>query len=164
MSRLRPLFSCLFSATLIGLIVMAGCTNQSKTEDKKKSAEEHSHPDKGPHDGILVEWGEEEYHAEFLRDKDAKKITVYVLDGEAKEMLPIEATEIDLNISSESPLLQLKLKAAPQKSDPEGKSSRFELVHPKFDTASKMHGEVGARIDGKRYDGQFDEANPGHAH
>ena len=45
-------------------------------------------------EGSLIELGSEEYHAELVHDDAAETVTIYLLDSAAKEVVPIDATEI----------------------------------------------------------------------
>lgn len=89
------------------------------TEDK------HDHPDKGPHGGALVELGDEEYHAEFIHDEKAASVIVFILDGAAKKLVPIEAKEAHIYLKSGAEPRRYALKASPLESDVKGKASRF---------------------------------------
>ena len=76
-------------------------------------AEEHE----GPHKGIVVEWGEEEYHAEIVVDPKAGTVTVYIY-GDDKSLkkgkgVPIDAKTLTLSIKG-SPSATLKLEPAPE--------------------------------------------------
>ena len=85
----------------------------------------HSHASEGPHHGGLIELGGEEYHAELVDDEDAGTVTIYILDGAAKNAVPIDAAEITINIKHDGEGEQFKLAASPDAGDPEGRSSRF---------------------------------------
>src|SRR5437867_4454418 len=97
----------ILSATvLIGLSGLSGCSGQPGGEyrpfDKNKdtapdaeSGQAHSH-EHGPHDGELIELGEEEYHAEVVFDEDSHKVTLYLLGDDAKSAVAIEAKELTL--------------------------------------------------------------------
>lgn len=87
----------------------------------------HQHPTKGPHGGAIVELGDEELHAEVLHDDAAGTVTVYLLDGEVKRYMTIASPEIVINVRHNKKAVQFKLKAKPQSSDRDGRSSRFEV-------------------------------------
>ena len=88
---------------------------------------EHAHPEKGPHGGPLLELGEEEYHVEVMLDEKTDTLTLYVLDGEAKAAVAIDAKEALINLKHDGKAEQFKLKAAPLKSDAKGMASCFKL-------------------------------------
>lgn len=48
--------------------------------------------------GDLVELGNEEFHAEVVHG-EAGSVTVYILDSAAKVTVPIDATELTINVS-----------------------------------------------------------------
>lgn len=85
----------------------------------------HSHPSEGPHHGSLIELGNEEYHAEIVHD--AESVSVYILDAAATTVVPIDSTELMINLTHDGTPEQFKLTAAPEQGDPNGKSSHFML-------------------------------------
>ena len=120
----------------LGLTTFVGCGGQStpapkNAAEKAKPAEkahaehehEHGHAAHGPHEGELIELGNEEYHAELLHDD--KQVTIYILDSTASKVVPIEAKELKINLKHDGNPEQFVLAAAPADGDPEGKSSRF---------------------------------------
>ncbi len=119
----------------------------------------HDHPSEGPHHGHLIELGGEEYHAEFVHDEQAGTITVYILDGAAKETVPIEATEININLKHDGQGEQFQLAASPDEGDADGKSSRF--VSDDAELAEDLHREgaeaqLVLQIGGKAYRGKIE--------
>lgn len=117
---------------------------------------DHGHPSEGPHHGSLIELGGEEYHAEFVHDEDAGTVTIYILDGAAKEAVAIDAPEIAINLKHGGKGEQFKLAATPDDGDPQGKSSRFvstdkelgeDLEHEDADASLVL------KINGKSYRG-----------
>ncbi len=118
---------------------------------------EHDHEHTAPHGGQLIELGDDEYHAEVVMDHDAHKVTVYILDAHAEAAQPIDAKEITLNVTMGDRPEQFKLAAARQESDPEGKSSRFELVHEElvheFLDEEDVEGRLNVPIGDKSYTG-----------
>ncbi len=128
----------------------------------------HDHPSEGPHHGHLVELGGEEYHAEFVHDEQAGTITVYILDGAAKETVPIEAPEISINLKHDGQGEQFKLAASPDERDAEGKSSRF--VSDDAELGEDLHREgaeaqLVLQIAGKAYRGKIEhDHDHDHAH
>ncbi len=128
---------------------------------------EHAHPHNGPHGGILIELGEEEYHAELAHDDATKTVTIYVLGKDAKTAVPIAETELTLNLVIAGEPLQSKFAAAPQDGDPAGQASRFTLVDEKVleaHDAKTTTGRLNITIAGKPYVGKLDNAEHGHEH
>lgn len=128
---------------------------------------DHAHPEHGPNGGDLIELGEEEYHAELVHDAGA--VTIDILDSAAKEAVPIEATDVTINLKHDGKPEQFKLAAAPQEGDGEGKSSRFTAEDA--DLASHLDEEgAGARlmvtIAGKSFNGAIEHhhGHEGHDH
>ena len=128
---------------------------------------EHAHPSEGPHHGDLVELGNEEYHAEIVHG-EAGSVTVYILDSAAKVAVPIDATELTINITHDGNAKQFKLPADRDASDPEGKSSRFSLKDEELasdlDSADAV-AKLAVTIEGKSYSGKISHAHEGdHKH
>jgi hypothetical protein len=146
------------------LVAVSGCDSGTKQGAKKiekggakvadttAHAHEHEH---GPHNGHLIELGEEEYHAEVVYDAAAKKIVVYILGSDPHKAHPIDQKEIALNLMIDGKPLQTQATAAPQQGEPTGQSSRFELAGNK-DVAAHVHdleelkGRLTVTIGGKR--------------
>src|SRR5260221_6394376 len=116
-------------AALVGLW-LAGCTSPANHSEKAPQAgnahdHEHDHAHHGPHNGHLMEIGDEEYHAEWTHDESGK-VTFYILDGEAKKEVPIAAEEIviDVKIGDHQPVTYRLAAINPM----DGKSATFEII------------------------------------
>ena len=85
--------------------------------------------------------------------------------ADAKTAEPVAAPEITVTPAGKD---ALTLKAVPQKGDPEGKASKFELVskdvvHELMETGS-VHGELRITIGDKSYTGPIDYHLDDHEH
>lgn len=124
----HQLFTLGFAVLTFGLV---GCQDAGTTVATSSPAatadghDDHAHPTEGPHHGSLIELGNEEYHGELVHDEAAGSVTIYVLDAAATGQVPIEETEITINLKHDGQPKQFKLAASPDSGDPEGKSSRF---------------------------------------
>lgn len=126
------------------------------------SEEGHAHG-VGPHDGTVADWGGGKYHVEFTVDHDKQQATVYILGSDEKTATPIDAESIELSIKA--PEMLVTLKASPQESDPEGKSSRFVGTHEKLGVVQEYAGTMTGVVDGTPYSGDFkEEAHGDHKH
>ena len=149
-------------------LVLAGCGSDEYREIEEGHEvvdtphDEHDH-ESGPHDGHLVELGEEEYHAEVVFDAVSKTITVYLLGSDAKtaQPIPIDGSDLKLNMVIDGNPTQLEMSAKPDEGDPEGESSRFELAgneeiaeHVKDE--EDLEGRLSVTIDGKPYSGEIE--------
>ncbi len=173
--RWDALFSCCVAGGL--LLVVSGCepaTKQGKAipkggkvEDTTAHHHEHEH---GPHDGHLVELGEEEFHAEVVFDAAAKKVVVYILGSDPHKAHPIDQKEVALNLVIDGKSAQYQAVAVPQKGEPEGKSSRFELAGNEQISAhvhdiEELKGRIAVTIEGKQYSGELShDHDHGHDH
>src|SRR5690349_7579690 len=88
----------LSAAMMLWLSGLPGCSGEKGSEyhsfDKNKDAapdaerghaHSHDHGDgHGPHEGDLIELGEEEFHAEVVFDEESDKVILYLLGSDAK--------------------------------------------------------------------------------
>ena len=142
-----------------GLISVGGCSNR-KDVSKPIIKNGHDHDDVGPHQGALVEWGEE-YHLEFTVDHAKKQATVYVLDENVEKPSPIPTETLTLVIENDKTPVEIELKADPDKDDPKGKSSKFVAVHDVLGKEIEFKGRIRGVVNEKPYDNSFAE-KPGH--
>lgn len=127
--------SILSFALLIAVpFALSGCKKTGDKTDSKSGSKtdagdvkKDAHPSEGPHHGDLVELGDEEYHGEVVHDEKTETVTIYILDNMAKNQVPIDAKEVVINLKHEGKPEQYILPAKADKSDPMGKSSRFQL-------------------------------------
>jgi hypothetical protein len=162
--------------THIGLLVAAvaactliGCESKNQPAPTVTSGETagHEHDAEGPHHGHLIELGAGDYHAELAHDDATKTLTIYLLGKDAKTPVTIPDPELTLNLVVADEPIQVKLPAARQDSDPEGKSSRFSVMDEQAveaHDADKTTGRLTVTIDGKDYPGKFENLGHGHAH
>jgi len=152
-----------------------GCKDASSTVETSAppatvdADEEHAHPSEGPHNGGLIELGNEEYHAELVHDEDTGSVTIYVLNAAATEQIPIESTEITINVKHDGTPEQFKLAASPDTSDPQGKSSRFVSTDAELGEHLDEEGadpKLVLTINGKSFRGtiEHDHDHEGHDH
>ncbi|MBL8821111.1 MAG: hypothetical protein JNJ77_00890 [Planctomycetia bacterium] len=150
------------------LTLPVGCQKQEQAAKgnapkKEKDAHDHAHPEEGPHGGALAEWGEHEYHAEFTVDHNAKSVTVYVVDGDAKKAPKVEVskiTKVTLTITNVSPPITLELKHDPAKTDSKGIA--FVGTHDQLGKVMEFKGTIGGTVDGLHYSGDFKEESHNH--
>jgi hypothetical protein len=114
----------------LAAISLLGCGKNgeegtSPAKSPPAAVDEHAHPSHGPHEGSLIELGNEEYHAELVHDERAETVTIFILDSSALAAVSIEATELLVNLSHDGEAEQFRLAAEPDVGDPAGKASRF---------------------------------------
>lgn len=162
MSR-RSLFT--LAAFSFATCLLAGCGGPTAPPVKPEAG--HAHPDHGPHEGHLIELGNEEYHAELTHDDATKTITIYLLGPDAKTAVASPDPELTLNLVAGSEQIQVKLAAAKQDGDPEGQASKFTAVDEKgleALEAEKTTGHLNVNIGGKPYRGKIEHDDHGHEH
>lgn len=146
---------CLFAVACL----LAGCsgnpTPKGSGAKPGTTTPKDDHPEEGPHKGLLVEWGEEEYHAEFTADRAKGDVTVYILGKDARTATPIKADKIQLSLKD--PAVQIDLTASPQQGDPAGSSSRFVGKLSDSTAGKKLSGTISGAVNGKPYAGDFKE-------
>lgn len=176
MFRSRIAFPIYGGCVVLSMICLSGCgggnTPTAKTSESGAHGGHdhgHDHPTEGPHHGHLIELGNEEFHGELLHDDDGN-LTIYILDSSAKKTVPIEATEVTVNLSHAGEASQYKLTAAAAEGDPEGKSSRFQIQDKKLVDALDAEGSTAqlvVTINGKQFIGKIDHTHDhhhGHGH
>jgi hypothetical protein len=114
--------------------------------------------EEGPHKGIVVEWGDEEYHAEIVIDAKTGTVTVYIYgnddDLKKAKVKPIDSKTLTLALKT-NPAVTVKLTPAPEKGDPKELSSKFVGKNDVFAKEMKWAGTLSARIGTKPYTGEF---------
>jgi len=145
----------------------AGAAQPTMQNKMQKSGHVHSHPTEGPHHGSLIELGREDYHAELVHDDAANMVTIYMLDGAAKDAVPIDAKQLTLNLLVGGKPQQFQLVARPQSTDPEGKCSAFGCTSEPMCKALDSKGTTGrlnVEVVGKMYVGKLGGHSHNHAH
>jgi hypothetical protein len=139
-----------------------GCNSQPATSTAGASGDkahhDHDHPSEGPHHGELIDLGKDEFHAELVQDEATHTVTIYVLDAAAKEVVPIDATELALNLLVAGKPQQFKLAARPTSGEPAGKASCFVLSDKALCEAIDTKGTTGRLnipINGKAFVGKI---------
>ncbi len=158
--RIVSLSLCLM-ALLVASVSLSGCGNKpAESEDVPLSCDgaEHQHPTEGPHGGHLIELGDEEYHAELLRDEKTNTVTIHLLDGPAKKTVAVAQPEITLQLLRDGKFVKYTLKAVQSKDASEkGTASEFKIVDQSLTEAlchdEKTQGRLQVTIDGKPYIG-----------
>ncbi len=146
----------------LSVLICCGCSR--KSTPAAKAEHQHSH---GPHDGELIEIGNEEYHAELFDDDKNGVVTIYILEKDAKQPVPIQAETITIAMDPIGKPSLFPLAARSQDKDPPNRASRFEsndknlvlaLQNPQVDR------ELRAEINGKAYSASFHYYEPEEHH
>ncbi len=164
-THLIHLTSCLFFAAMFVLVALPGCNKgtevaKSKGKDQDKGKSKDDHVDIGPHGGPCAEWGNEDFHAEFIVDAGKKQVTVYILDGTAKVAPKIDAakiTEMKLTIIAKPPV-PLDLKHDPKESGDKGIA--FSATNDAFAKPDGMKVNISGKVDDKPYSGDVEYKAP----
>jgi len=175
----------IMALSIVASITLVGCGDSPKSSGSSAHADhdehadhdghdhsghdhsDHGHAEEGPHQGSLIELGNEAYHAEMVHDEATGTVTVYLLDSAAKTSVPIDATELLVNLTHDSAAEQFKLAANPQENDPEGKSSRFVSTDAELVEDLDLEGveaKLVTTIAGKQYRGDIHHDHEGHQH
>jgi hypothetical protein len=154
-------------ALCLPLAFFAGCDNKPAP---KPDVHTHDHGDHemGPHDGHLLELGEEEYHAEWTHDDESGKVTIYILDGEGKKEVPIDAESLTINTTIKGETTPHSLEAVNATSGDKPLASQFEITDKALVTTLKAIGKdvsanLEVKIKDKTYPAKF-EAHEEHEH
>ncbi len=165
--------------TICTLLVIAGCnsatppapappsTDHGGHDDAHGHAHGHDHPETGPNGGHLVELGDEEYHIEWTHDDESGLVTLYVIDGQVKDVVPIPSESITMTAKVEDSITY-EFPAVDPSGDPPV-SAKFELKSHELLVSLKLAGQgtevsVDVTINGKPYTGVFEHHDHGHGH
>jgi hypothetical protein len=165
---MKSLSTSLWILAIAALIALPGCgdpdpeDDNAQDEDKQGEGEDdHAHPTHGPHDGDLIELGNEEYHAEIVRSETA--VTVYLLDGAAKMGPTIEGESINLNLSHHGDAKQYALTGVADEDAP-GKFAEFTSSDEEMLAIVKEDNHldisVSIEIDGTNFRGTLAHSHP----
>jgi hypothetical protein len=156
------------------LLGVSGCGSSQSgpaTTASREHTHEHSHEQAGPHNGHIIELGSQTHHAELTHDEATHKVGVYLLDSSAKELAPIEAESVTINVAVDGQSTAYVLPATRRLEDPEGKSSFFELESEPLcaivcgeSESENTTARVSITIDGKPYIGIIDTTTHDHGH
>ena len=116
----------------------------------------HQHPQTGPHQGSIIDLGGGEYHAELLHDSNS--VTVYILGKDASTLVPIESSEILVNLMLNGQPKQFKLSAIHDASATDITSSMFNSTEPELANNIDSHSSAAklvVLIDGTSYRGEL---------
>jgi hypothetical protein len=114
----------------------------------------HSHG-AGPHGGVVADWGGGKYHVEIVFDHAAQTATAFVLGGDEKTPVPIDAATIEITLKD--PAVSIVLKAEPPADGAAGKASKFVGIDSAFGKVQEFEGAITGVIDGTPYTGEFKE-------
>lgn len=144
--------------TTFGLALMASIGLLIGT-GSRAIADDHE----GPHKGIVVEWGDEEYHPEIVVDTKAGTATIYVYgnhgDLHKKKLKAIDSKSLKLVLKT-TPPTAVTFEPAPaddkeRKDDPKGSSTKFVAKNDVFKKEMKWEGTLSGKVGTKPYSGDF---------
>ena len=95
----------------------------------------HAQAIKAPHGGEVLELDTDEYHAELRLNEKTHLITIYVLDGKAKQEVPISAPYLVVNVSSGDGTTEFRLVPIYREAKREGPTPFFAI---KSDSLMKL--------------------------
>lgn len=127
-----PLFALLTALGVLATGCQPAATPPVSTPPATATSAHDDHGHEGPHHGVIVELGNEEYHAEVVHDDATGAVTVYLLDSSAKKSATTTATEVTINLKHGDTPEQFKLAAQPEEGNPAGQTSRFTITDKKL--------------------------------
>ncbi len=148
----------LFQALALAVAFSGAASLQAQPGTAAPPAE-HAHPEHGPHNGDLIELGNEEYHLEFVHDEKAGIVAFYLLDSAAKKMLAIPAKQILVNVKVAGKGKQWKIPPFPQQNDPKDNYTCYGTKDKELISTLDKHGidaMVVIDIAGKQYRGKIE--------
>lgn len=158
-------------AAVLASALLVGCNSKSSSDHNAIVAERHhegdghdhsmgEHSHIGPHDGHLIELGSDEaFHAELVHDDTTHRVTIFILDGKAKNNVPIPQPELAVNIVKGGSPKQFKLAAVSQANELRDMASCFQLESEELCSAldaTDCKGRLAVNINGKQYIGEIE--------
>lgn len=128
--------------------------DQSQDEVVDHSQAGHSHG-KGPHGGVVVDWGGGKYHVEIVFEHAAKSATAYILGADEKTPIPIDAATVELTIKE--PAVTMILTAVSPTPGDAGKAAEFTGSNESLSTVQEYAGAITGVVSGTPYTGEFKE-------
>ncbi len=144
---------------------MVGCSEKTATNPKPSGGTAEQPHVHGEHGGELFQIVDAGHYIEMIHD--GEKVTIYLLDKTHEKPAPIAASSVTIHMTSNATPVDFRLAAAPQPSDPEGKSSKFESEEKALDLAldnEQAEREIVIAIDGKTYRQKFEHFDDEHHH
>lgn len=143
-------FTWVACIVLPALFFSAAC---SKHSDETKAGQAH-HEHQAPHGGTLVELGEHAYAIELLRDRDAGKLTAWILDAHAENFIRLKSPALQLVAMPGGKYTPLSLQAVanPSTGETVGDTSQFETQADWLKTADGFSGIFTVEIKGTKFE------------
>jgi len=117
--------------------------------------DEHKHAEhKAPHGGTLLEVGDDAAHVELVHDEKAGKITLYILNKEAKSAVAVKDAP-KLNLKTEKGNKQIETQAIDAK---DGAASQYEATDDAL-KSNPLKGRIALTLEGKKYNIELKEAH-----
>lgn len=145
---------------------LSGCnTAKTDTAASGEHADDHDHDhdhgghshDLGPHGGHLIELGGEKYHLEWDHDDEAKVLTFFVLDGDAKNEVAIAGENIKITVAVGEDKKDFDVPAV--REEGADKTAKFETKDAglfALVTADEAKATVTLEIDGTPFEGEIE--------
>jgi hypothetical protein len=125
------------------------------------SGEPARHPAAGPHGGALVQLANGQYYAEILKDEDAERVSVNLLDSTGTKPVKADKPELTIQLFHDGQFEDFTLKA-------DDDNSTFSLVDTdlcfELGHGEKLRGRLRVTIGGKGVSGTITDAGCGHDH
>ncbi len=131
-------------------LMAAGCSKSHNHDAKGHAAHAHT----APHGGTLVELGEHAYNVEFVRDRTAGKLTVWILDGHAEHFVRLKSPTLEVIAMPGGNFTKLTLQAVanPATGETVGDTSQFEVQADWLKTAGEFSGIFTVEIKDTKFE------------
>lgn len=118
------------------------------------AAHTHQHAVLGPHGGAVLEMGADEYHAELVINDKENVFTVFILDGQAKQEVPIDAAFLSVNLKAGDKPAQYRLLPVRSAGQTSGPTACYSLKSDSLVKSLHVHAanpRLSVRIGQKSY-------------
>ncbi len=143
---MKPQFH--FSLALVLIVSAIGCGDHPSpgaADSTAKTAQPgHTHEHVAPHGGQVVILGDEAFHLEFVLDREAGRLTAYVLDGHMENFVRLPAPTLELSCTSDGLTKELTLAAVASQATGEtvGDTSQFVGEEDWLKSSSALSGLI----------------------
>ncbi len=152
---------------LAGVFATAGCISSTPPAPTDEHGHDHDHEEEahihGPHNGPVFKLkGEEELYAEWLKEGESGLVTIYIVDHEGKQEVPVVADKVTITITTKKPegdeITPYELLAVNPTEGDMPKASRFELTDKTLETSlsalapNAIEAKLTATLNGKPYE------------
>lgn len=124
----------IWAVLALGALILTGCGGSDDHDHDHEDHEGHGHVHHAPHGGALTMLGDHIFQLELVPDVEAKRLNLYILDGEAENFRRIVAPTIEgvAKVGEREWVLLFHAVANEATGETVGESSHFSVEAPEL--------------------------------